>query len=186
MAYDDGLFGNEGEVVKAKALNLTGKNCGKYYPKETICIKIFTNILDESKESEQSEYDRIIEKFIKAVEHYRIYVWEPYIYVIIENKYSKEFMDRLSERMYDTRHEGTESHKMGILTIYNNNYDYPGIYWSPQQTGYHTEFIEGKYIMVKTIYPQRTWEEIGEAIKLREKGIINGVKYTLADFNKVI
>lgn len=187
MAYDDGLFGNEGEVVKTKGLNLVGRDCGKFYPKEKdVNINEYIDILNESKECEQSKYDDIIDRFIKKVEFYRIYVWEPYIYVIIANEYPKEFMDRLSEKMYDTRHEGTESHKMGILTIYHNNYEYPGIYWSPQEDGHHTEFVDGKYELIKTVYPKRTWKEVNEEIRMREKGYINGVKYTLADFNKVI
>ena len=100
------------------------------------------------------DFDGVINSFVTPFEENNPYFLpdEP----IYE---SKEFIDRLSEKMYDTRHEGTESHKMGILTIYHNNYEYPGIYWSPQEDGHHTEFVDGKYTLVKTIYPEKSEEE---------------------------
>lgn len=187
MAYDDGLFGNEEEVVKPHALNLTGRECGKYYPKTVdIDINEFLNILNEAKDCEHSKYDIIIDKFINAVETFRIIHCEPYIDVIIENIYSVEFMDRLTEKIHNTIHTGTKCRKIGILTIYNNNYEYPGIYWSPQNRQYHTELINGKYKLVKTVYPKITWEEINEEILMREKGYVDGVQYTLDEFNKIL
>ena len=44
---------------------------------------------------------------------------------------------------------------------------------------------DGKYIEIKNIQT-KTWDEIGKDIENRMKGIIDGVQYTMADFNRVI
>lgn len=182
MAYDDGLFGNEYEIVKQRALNLTKIDFEHYY-KENIDIEKFTKVLDKSKGCDQDKYDGIIDEFIELVEAYRIYVYVPSIIVIIENDiYDKVFMDRLSERMYNEKHKGTKFSKMRLYFRYK---DKAGIYWCPQQRGYHLEFIDGKYIEIKNIQT-KTWDEIGKDIENRMKGIIDGVQYTMADFNRVI